>query len=101
MSSEQVVNVKYKTILYSTDLEAIKNVLNEILKLKKVKYLRLKAAKKTHVIRKGPCGRGYAVYIKKTLKIHRWVIFFSNMTQFKTVTSAIKTPNVYMESSLC
>ena len=99
--TKEKLKISYKTVLYSIDKKALQESLKEIQKIKKVNYIRLKPAFKEHVIRKGPCGRGYAVYIKKKLKIYKWVIFLNNMTQLKLISNSITTPNVYLESSLC
>lgn len=98
---EKDLNVSYKTIIYSTELSALQNTLVNVLKVKKIKFIRLRPTVKTHTIRKGPCGRGYAVFIKKKLKVHKWVLFFQNMADLKKVSSLLTNPSLYIESSLC
>lgn len=100
-TSEIKSKVQYKTTLYSTDVELLKKTLDQLQKNKPISYIRLKAKKKEHCVRKGPCGRGYAVFIKKRLCLHKWVLFFPDLNKLRTTSKLIKTPNVYVESSLC
>lgn len=91
----------YKTTLYSTDVNLLKKTLDELQKIRKISYIRLKSIVKKLCVRKGPCGRGYAVFIKKRLKLHKWVLLFDDVSKLRAISNAIKTPNICVESSLC
>ena len=99
--NNQIKKLSYKIIIYSQKKELLEEYLRQVkTQQKKISYIRLKPKEKKLCLRKGPHGRGYAVFVKPRLKIHKWVILCPTLNIMKKINSSQKIPNVYVQPKL-
>lgn len=87
--------------LYSVELELLNTVLSNVLQhYKKASYVRFKSVSKKLTLKKNPGGKGYAVFVKLGLKIHKLAIFFPDVKLLKPVLKLVERPKLFFETKI-
>lgn len=85
--------------LYSLEVSQMNLVLNKLISMKNVSIVRLAPTRNKICYRKGPHGKGYAVWNKYQLSLKRATCMVTNTNTLNNVLKVIKGYNVYNKIS--